>query len=155
MRSVIKFAGIALMLLSVSLFAQGQNSSLTGAWKHQDPGSSVLKVVTFEDHYFVQTTYDLTNKQFIESVGGTYDQTDDQLTVNIEFHTADKSVAGQTATLPLQINGDELTTTDGYGTTETWHRIDNGQGALAGVWHITNGSKTGKCIPFPKAIAKH
>lgn len=154
MRSVIKFAGIALMLLSVSLFAQGQNSSLTGAWEHQDPGSSVIKIVTFEDHYFIQTTYDPENKQFIESVGGTYEQADDQLTVNVEFHTEDKSIAGQTATLPLQINGDEFTISVDNGTTETWHRIDHGQGALAGNWRITQRQQDGQMHAIPEGDRK-
>ncbi|MGN6416815.1 MAG: hypothetical protein ACTHMC_04965, partial [Pseudobacter sp.] len=57
---------LSLLLTSASSFAQ----KLDGAWKMVSTGT-VETVCVIEDNYFMQTTFDKTNKLFIGTTGGT------------------------------------------------------------------------------------
>ena len=122
-----------------------QQDALSGAWQTQQ--GDVIQTAVFVDGYLSHSTYDLQNKKFISTRGGTYTTDGKKLTVTWQYDT-DKAASnvqadtwvGQSSTFDVA-PGNTLST-DLSGTRATWQRIDSNEGPMAGVWRIT-GRKQG------------
>lgn len=125
-----------------------QHNGIAGAW-HLKQGN-IEQTAVFVDGYLSHSTYDLTDKKFISTRGGTYVANDGKLTVTWQYDTEKAANGtpintwlGQTSAFTYD-TGAQLTT-DLSGSKATWERIDANEGPLVGVWRIT-GRKQGEEI---------
>ncbi|HVK49570.1 MAG TPA: hypothetical protein VM488_17030 [Pseudobacter sp.] len=134
-------SAVVLILLSTAACSYAQK--LDGAWKMVATGT-VETVCVIEDGYFMQTTFDKTNKLFIATTGGTMKVNDNgSMDVTIEFNTSDSTWVGNSHTLSYKLeNGQLLINVNG--SEQAWQRIDDGKAALAGNWRITAREQNGQ-----------
>lgn len=130
------FAGLA----ARPLWPEAQG--LQGAWRWQENSREL--VVSFVDDYCLVVAFDPVNRKFEYSWGGPCQVQGNQLEIGVQFHTSQKEEVGKglrftvkykrnSLVLPLLSEGQE------------WQRIDQGEGALAGVWRFA-GRKQGDKI---------
>lgn len=126
-----------------------QTDALPGAWHttHHD----IEQVVVFTDGYLSHSTYDLKNKKFISTRGGTYVVSGDKLIITWEYDTQKAANEtpldewlGQASSFDYNTTGSTLST-NLSGTTAAWHRLDSNEGPMAGVWYMS-GRKQGDNI---------
>ncbi|SKB54866.1 hypothetical protein SAMN05660226_01885 [Parapedobacter luteus] len=140
---------LILPLLAICITAWGsqahQADALAGAW-HMQQGD-IQQTAVFVDGYLSHSTYDVKNKKFIATRGGTYDVADGKLTVTWQYdsekaanETPVDTWLGQTSTFAYKVAN--TLTTDLSGSEATWQRIDNNEGPMAGVWYMS-GRKQG------------
>lgn len=132
------FIFFGLMLFAANAFAQ---STVAGSWSKQD--GSVITTWLFQDGFYSCTKYDITNKVFSYTKGGTYVVAGNELQMKLAFHTAEKEKVGTTETA-LVVVMDQTMKLTVNGADENYKRMDDGKSALAGHWLITgrmiNGS---------------
>lgn len=130
-----------------------QAQQLTGCWKLQSGSDQPQTTRIIEDDYFMETVYDIAGKKFINTHGGIIKAANKQVKETIEFHTADKNTIGSSLEHPYELKKDVLVITRN-GKPETWHRVDDGKGPLAGNWRITEREQDGKMHPIPESPRK-
>ncbi len=132
------FVFLGLMFFAVSASAQ---STVAGSWSKQD--GSVITTWLFQDGFYSCTKYDVTNKVFSYTKGGTYVVAGNELQLKLAFHTAEKEKVGTTETALVVVKDQTMKLTVD-GAEENYKRMDDGKSALAGHWLITgrmiNGS---------------
>lgn len=121
-------------------------SALNGAWSTAE--GTVEQSLIIADGYCMLTKYDKVNKQFVHSFGGPLSADGKQLTLKVEFNSSDKSQVGKTLNFPFDIKKNVLTSSIG-GAKAKWQRTDDGTGALAGNWRITQRRQDGKMAELP------
>jgi hypothetical protein len=121
-----------LILLSV-IFSGGHQSQLKGAWEFKE--GSITHTLVIVDDYFSISSFDIANKKFIQTNGGTAKLNGNKLEGKIEFNSADKSAVGKNFSYAFTSSDSELKLTRD-GKAETWKKTDDGNGALAGNWKI-------------------
>jgi len=135
-----------LIFCATSLIIEAhQTDALSGAWQTQQ--GDVIQTAVFVDGYLSHSTYDLKNKKFISTRGGTYTSDGKTLTVIWQYDT-DKAASnvpidtwvGQSSTFDVTPGNTLSTNLSGMET--TWQRIDSNEGPMAGIWRIT-GRKQG------------
>lgn len=148
------FAGFLCLLIVLFSFKKEHNAAtvLNGAWKLQN--SPMDEVAIFTDGYFVRTTYSKADKKLHYTYGGPYElDNSNTLSFKQEFNTANPESVGETINVPLNIQGGTITV-DNNGSTETWKRLDDGKGALAGVWRSGGRLQDGKVSYSPLGARK-
>jgi hypothetical protein len=118
--------------------SQQPEDKMLGAWQTTTTeGHLGLLIVT--DGHFSISYFTSSPAEFIGTRGGKWTRlNEDNLEVTWEYNTMDKSMVGETAEYPAELNGDEL-----KGGEHSWTRLDKGgPGKLAGAWVIT-GRKQG------------
>ena len=135
-----------LVLLTTFLTGTAQSpDALSGAWLLQQ--GDVQQTAVFVDGYLSHSTFDLTNKKFISTRGGTYTAENGNLTVTWQYDT-EKAANDQPndlwvgTTTAFKFDTENGLTTDLSGTSATWTRMDANENPIAGVWRIT-GRKQG------------
>jgi len=125
-----------------------QSDVLAGAW-HTEQGD-IQQTAVFVDGYLSHSVFDVKNKKFISTRGGTYAVENGKLMVTWQYDTQKAANeqpndvwVGTKSTFDIRI-GEKLTT-DLSGNSTTWDRIDANEGPMAGVWRIT-GRKQGDNI---------
>ena len=149
------FSGLS-MILMVCLTAfvpdtRNADESINGAWKTQQ--STLEQVLLFSDGYFMHTTFDKVNKQFIQSRGGTYTFSGKDLVVKVEFNTHDKDQIGQAITYSFSVNKNKLSS-DISGKKTIWDMLDKGEGEMAGTWRMSGRKTDGKIVMSPPRARK-
>lgn len=134
---MIAFLFLLFFMNSLHSFAQ---TSIAGAWSRQD-GSSTITLL-FQDGYFSYTKYDVANKVFSFTRGGSYTVNGNQLSVKYLFHTAEKEMVGVEIKMSISTTQQSLNIT-GKGSTEVYNRIDESKSPLAGHWLITGRMNNG------------
>lgn len=118
----------------VSSSRPADTASLNGAWQIKgDPGM----VTIIMDGYFIKTVYREDEPEFLNTMGGTCSYNNDSLSGTIELNSEDPNMVGEAYAVRADLAGDELAITYQDGKLETWTRVDDGKGPLAGVWRIT------------------
>lgn len=145
------FLGLIVCLSSFKSGNSPNSSSINGAWKMSQ--STLEQVLIFSDGYFMHTIFDSTNKQFIQSRGGTYKLSGEDLIATIEFNSLVKDQIGQSVTYNFVINKDMLST-DLSGKTGTWTLLDKGEGEMAGTWRMSGRMQDGKIAFSPPRARK-
>ncbi len=115
-------------------------NNITGAWSQKD--NTVETVLIVQSGYFSVTTYDIANKQFMQTWGGRYDQSGNILSATIEFNSADKTQVGKKQSFEAVVNNNTLNSNITPGNKE-WRLIDDNKGSLAGLWVITGREQNG------------
>ncbi|MGV8877597.1 MAG: hypothetical protein ACOH2A_01070 [Sphingobacteriaceae bacterium] len=140
---------LILLVLPVSSFKVDDNladDALKGAWQFKRGEN--IQVAILQDNYFIVSIYNLANKNFIDSFGGTYSLKDGSMSGHIEFSGNQKEMIGQDFYFPVTMKANSLTI-NREGSVENWEKIDSGEGALAGNWRITSRDQDGKMNPIP------
>lgn len=137
------FAGVSAVLISLMLLAAiaATAQKLEGAWQLES-GNGPQTTRIMQDGYFMQTVYDKAARNFAGTHGGTYKAAGGKLTEGLEFDTRQPENVGKSAALDYQLKNDQLIITRN-GQQETWKRVDDGKGALAGNWRITEREQNG------------
>lgn len=131
------FVFLGLMFFAVNAFAQ---STIAGSWSKQD--GSVITTWLFQDGFYSCTKYDVTNKVFSYTKGGTYVVAGNELQMKLAFHTAEKEKVGTTETALVVVKDQTMKLTVN-GAEENYKRMDDGKSALAGHWLITGRMMNG------------
>jgi hypothetical protein len=131
------FIFFGLMLFAANAFAQ---STVAGSWSKQD--GSVITTWLFQDGFYSCTKYDVTNKVFSYTKGGTYVVAGNELQMKLAFHTAEKEKVGTTETALVVVKDQTMKLTVN-GAEENYKRMDDGKSALAGHWLITGRMMNG------------
>nr|WP_294905051.1 hypothetical protein [uncultured Lacibacter sp.] len=126
-----------LFFISVSAFSQ---TAVSGSWSKKE--GSVITTWLFQDGFYSCTKYDIANKVFNYTKGGSYVVKGNELQMNPAFHTSEKDKVGsiETATVIVKDNVLQLTVN---AVAEKYNRTDDGKGALAGHWLITGRKNNG------------
>ncbi len=147
----ILLACVALLVLIITWSFLNPTSTVVGAWKAKKDGIS--HVLVFQDAYFSCSIFDIGNKKFIRTYGGTYSESGGQLHVNIEFDTESKDNVGKHTHYAYSISENSLTLNPG-GEISEWTRSDNGSDGLAGNWRITARMNNGQLQPMQRGARK-
>lgn len=129
----------------IAIFASfsKNNSTVTGiigAWTYGSPQKKTVMINT--DKVFAVAIYDLPNKKFLGSYGGTYRVENNKLIKKIEWNSQDSAQVGKEITDDIQLAGDKLTSKTSK---ENWTRLDDGKpGVLMGSWIITGNYQNDK-----------
>jgi len=135
---------IPVFLILFTAFSSGVPSAPTlgGSW-HWQKGSQEA-VISFVDDYCVFTLFDKQNKKFEYTWGGPYRLVNNNIFVDVQFNSKQKELVGTSFSFTTNWHMDNLLASF-TGEEQEWKLIDNGKGALAGVWRIT-GRKQGDQI---------
>ncbi|HWK56134.1 MAG TPA: hypothetical protein VNQ80_02275 [Parapedobacter sp.] len=135
---------------STGLISKAQQSdALAGAWRFQQ--GDIQQTAVFVDGYLSHSVFDLKNKKFISTRGGTYTAENGKLTVTWQYDTekaaddrSNDTWVGTNSSFDINVANGALTA-NLSGSNASWKRIDANEGAMAGVWRIT-GRKQGDDI---------
>ncbi len=127
--------------LSVA-FAQTKAASVVGAWETGTPGNRSTMICS--DKHFSVAVYDVTNKKFIGTYGGSYSVQGERYYARVEFHTLNPEAVGSDVNGSIKMRNGmlQIEADGGY---DEWKRVDDGTpGKLAGAWLITGRVVDGK-----------
>lgn len=117
----------SLYLLSSGVFAQ----DITGAW--QSGPEEDRRVMIVSAKHFAVTVYNLKEKMYTGTYGGSWRMEKGQFVTLQEFNTFDAKRIGNESSVTMTLKKDKLNLEDAE-----YVQIDNGTpGALAGAWLIT------------------
>ena len=126
-----------LCLFSSTLFAQSAKE-IAGAWKKDS--SDIQSVLIFTDKFFALTVYDLKNKSFTSTRGGSWKTEGAQMAWTDEFNTGTPKQIGKPTVMKFSAGAGGLTIGN-----STWKRVDDtSPGKLAGAWLITGRNVSGE-----------
>lgn len=145
------FAGLFLLMSSFTSGLVSDDFSFNGAWKTQE--GTLEQALLFSDGYFMHTVYDIQNKQFIQSRGGTYEISGKNLNVKIEFNTHDKEQIGQSLSYIFAVSKGK-SNSDISGKKLSWMMLDKGEGEIAGTWRMSGRKQDGKITYSPPRARK-
>ncbi len=124
--------------LFLTKFSSAQD--ITGAWMYK--AGTVEILVMFQDGFYSCTKYNVTNKVFSYTKGGSYTVKGNELQMTVAFHTAEKEKVGSNETATVVVKDQTLKLTVN-GTAENYKQVDDGKSALAGHWLITGRMNNG------------
>jgi hypothetical protein len=151
MKKILLACIASLVLISTGSFFKPA-ATIVGAWSAKKDGIS--HVLVFQDGYFSCSIFDIGNKNFIRTYGGTYSESGGQLHFNIEFDTETKDNIGKHTHYPYSVNDKSLKLNPG-GEISEWAKTDDGIGVLAGNWRITGRmNNSGQIQPIQKSSRK-
>jgi hypothetical protein len=143
-----KFILFCLFFLNLSL---GYSQNITGAWtRNLDTAVQYLTVV---DNYFTVATFNLQEKKFISTRGGTAIVEKGKMSGTIEFNTVDRTEVKSTYSYDVKINENTLMLPL-EGNSKKWLKVDNANESLAGNWRITGREQAGTMTPIKPAARK-
>lgn len=118
------------------VFKKDNHSEMQGAWKYTQGKEQTTIIIT--PYIFSSATYNLEEKKFISSYGGSWSMTGNQLTLKTEWNSTDSNKVGTDWTSAVTVTKNQLSLNG----LPKLDRLDDGTpGALVGAWIIT-GSYT-------------
>lgn len=111
------------------------------------PGMKAVRI--FTEGYTIVTYYNLEDKTFDGTHGGTYTYNGTNLVEKMEVNTWDPNQVGTQILYETKMSkaGEELVltkTVEGETSKEVWKRIDSGDSPLLGAWRITGRMQDGE-----------
>jgi hypothetical protein len=123
--------------------------SLKGSWKTQGG------VMICSDAYFSITFFSVEKKKFDATIGGTYTIDNDKITLNSEYSYPDKTLVGDSETVPFEVKDNKFTYIGSQGTMVFEKIGEANTSPLAALWQITGReNKEGKMTDMPKGARK-
>jgi len=161
-------AGFVWKKAPVSVEPQNLKEAMLGAWIAAEvngeaiPDDSEVKTVRIiSEDYTMSTTYNLKEKQFISSDGGSWEVEGNKLSGSIDFNTDDSSSVGTTFTYTVEMpdkNTFKVTGNTPNGPLEVvMRRIDDSSNDMAGAYRISGryrGGEMRKSNPGPRKTIK-
>jgi hypothetical protein len=143
-----KFILFCLLVLNLSL---GFSQNITGAWtRNLDTAVQYLTVV---DNYFTVATFNLQEKKFISTRGGTAIVEKGKMSGTIEFNTVDRTEVKSSYSYDVKIKENTLMLPL-EGNSKKWLKVDEATESLAGNWRITGREQAGTMTPIKPAARK-
>jgi hypothetical protein len=134
---------ILVILLSITLFTtktSAETSTLIGSWQSKDASGNILTMIC-SDNYLMFGIYDLSQKKYVKSGGGTYQLSvvsgKNILSYKREFNTEDSTVVGLTVANFYSIDKNGLSLTEGP-LAGNWKRVDESKSpkTMNATWRI-------------------
>ncbi|MDQ2658026.1 MAG: membrane or secreted protein [Bacteroidota bacterium] len=137
------FATVCTLLLSGSVVSNAQRAlSVKGAWQSGPPENHSTMICS--DKYYSVAIYDVPNKKFIGTYGGSYRIEGNTYIASMEYHSLNPETVGGEYRGSLKLDNGVLSLSDDSGTS-LWKQIDDGTpGKLAGAWLITGRYRDGQ-----------
>lgn len=126
-------------------------ASITGAWSIQD--GSNTRTLVIQDNYLSETSFDKAAKKFQETKGGVSKISGNKLSLLYEFSTSNKDIIGTSVDYTFTVENGNLVLSNGS-TKETWKRLDDNKGPLAGVWYMSGRVQNGQMSTRPLTARK-
>jgi len=143
-----KFILFSLLVLNLSL---GFSQNITGAWtRNLDTAVQYLTVV---DNYFTVATFNLQEKKFISTRGGTAIVEKGKMSGTIEFNTVDRAEVKSSYSFDVKLKENALMLPL-EGNSKKWLKVDEATESLAGNWRITGREQAGTMTPIKPAARK-
>lgn len=142
-KAVVYLSGCFIFLFMNVLTVSAQRSTdLQGAWQSDAlPGTSTM---ICSEKYFSVAIYDLENKKFISTHGGSYRLEGGEWVGLIEFHSSSPELVGKELRQKVTLRKGMLIFADQSGDVQ-WKQLDDGTpGKLAGAWLITGRMRDGE-----------
>lgn len=136
--------------LSSATFSTTSAQHLDGAWSLKGSDNHLLLV---QDGYFSWTETTDQN-EFVNTLGGKLKVDGSQLVIDLQFHSGDRYLVGESYTTPFTLKGDVLTTRHPEGYDLIWNRMDEKDQGLAGVWRITGRKVDGQISKMGRSPRK-
>lgn len=130
------FLFLSLLLLSFTI-KKDIPKEIQGAWQYTSGKEQTVIIISAQ--IFSSATYNISEKKFISSYGGTWSVKDNKLVLKTEWNSNDSTKVGADWVADITIEKKQLSIS---GLPKKLDRLDDGTpGALAGAWVIT-GSYT-------------
>lgn len=140
------------LILLCSLFAFSLNAQqFNGAWKRNM--DSAVQYLTIIDNYFSVATFNVAERKFISTSGGTATISKGSMNGVIEFNSANKSAVRAAYDYSIKKRGNKLQL-DIDGAAVPWVQVDLGEGALSGNWKIIGREQDGKMNTIVPGLRK-
>lgn len=128
--------------LMCSFEINSTNKTLVGAWQFTDGKIQMTRI--YSEKYFSLAVYNVSEKTFSGTAGGSWRIEGDKLIEKFEFNTLHPDEVGKETRAQISIDGEVFTLKTKSGN-EKWNRIDDGSpGKLAGAWLITGRMENGE-----------
>jgi hypothetical protein len=138
-------ASVATIMAMTSSFNQAtaqRQTDLIGAWELT--GGENKTTMICSEKYFSVAIYDLDDKTFVGTYGGSYRLEAGQYVATMEFHSLSPEAVGNEYRGNFKLEKDVLALDEESGTSR-WKRLDSGSpGKLAGAWLITGRMRDGE-----------
>lgn len=147
-----------MLLASLGSFSKDRPFEFIGAWKYENGDTTIALIIT--DRLFAETTYDLKNKKFISTAGGSWSTQNGHFRKLYEFHSANPELIGQQVSFYLhtEVKGKLGMVEESNQKKKEFSFLDNGTpGKLAGAWLITGrmqGDKMSSITPGARRTMK-
>jgi len=138
---------LLLVLLQHVTFSQ----AIQGAWKRNI--DTAIQYLTIVDGYFSVATFNLVEKKFIRTRGGTAMFKEGKMNGQIEFNTADKEEVGSGYSYEIKSTANSLIL-PAEKISLQWQKVDDASGGLSGNWRIIEREQEGKMIPMKPGARK-
>lgn len=135
---------IAALLVLISFMPEEPSKindiAIKGAWQYGPDNNRTVMIVV--DRVFAVATYDLPEKKFISSYGGTWRLDKDKWIQTIEWNSQNADQVGKEVGLDVALTAASLIVKQ---KNESWSRLEStNSGDLAGVWVITGNFRDGQ-----------
>ena len=122
--------------------AQGRANNLQGAWQTGPPENQ--RTLICSEKFYSVAIYDVKNKKFSGSYGGSYRLEGEEYVALMEFHSLNPEMVGNEYRGKIKLQNGVLIIEEDSDDTE-WKRLDDGTpGKLAGAWVITGRYRDGQ-----------
>lgn len=135
------------MIIQTNSFAQ----SFQGAWKRNL--DTAVQYLTIIDNYFSIATFNIGEKKFIRTRGGTALFEKGTMNGKIEFNTAEKQEVGKDYSYSIKLKDNTLMLA-AENISLKWLRVDEAAGGLSGNWRITGREQDGKMVTMKPGARK-
>jgi hypothetical protein len=123
--------------------------SLKGSWTLESG------MMICSESYFSIAYFNVEQKKFIATLGGTYTISGSEITFRLEFHSADKSLVGESETIPFDLKDNVFTYDGSQGKMVFTKAGEASTSPMSAVWQIVGReNKEGKMTDMPKAARK-
>ena len=145
MKTIIFSGGVFALLFWAgvhNVWAQGNTTNLVGAWTSGNANHQTTAICS--EKFFAVASYDLTNKRFFETYGGSYRIEGNEWIGIFEFHSTSPEIVGSEVRRKIKFTKGAFTVEDEAGNL-SFTRLDDGTpGKLAGAWLITGRMREGE-----------
>ena len=135
------------MVIQTNSFAQ----SLQGAWRRNL--DTAVQYLTIVDNYFSIATFNIAEKKFIRTRGGTALFEKGNMNGKIEFNTTEKKEVGTDYSYAIKVTGNTLMLA-ADNISLKWQKVDEAAGGLSGNWRITGREQDGKMTAMKPGARK-
>jgi hypothetical protein len=148
-KNILFLTVFALVVLSFSFKTNKPVSVLKGSWKGEN------SVIMFSDSYFSLALFNIEQKKFLGTIGGKYTLSDGDITFNVEYSFPDKSIVGESETVPIELKDGKFSYNGSQGSMDFTKIMESDKTPLAALWQITaRENKEGKMTEMPKSARK-
>ena len=131
------------------------DTKLQGAWSSNytnEDGEGIQVVTIMQDSFLAETHFNIENKKFYFTQGGTWQSTNQQLIINVKFDSRAEENVGKQIVYKYKAKKNKIVfKEDGV----NWTRLDNGStSALANPWFFSGRMRDGEMTRRPLRARK-